>query len=663
IRGEIGSAARLPPVVDIKETDHSTAFTAFESWIPAGRIDRFIWSWVEHSSPYTAWGVEKTFTDEHRFIFPKPAAATQLSQICLRIEGTQTLPGGQEVSVAGGTTCSPSVVGVEMDVPVWFGPITLPIWRPGVADDAVLRNVIAAHASLQAGVPGKEPWAGKVVVYFADWKRDKPLDSLNAALARAKKTSTLTVIVVLPAGAFDRSRREIESKLPAQGERRALVQFTEDDEGGWTKMFAVAKLPSAYLVNAKRQFVWKHEGGPNPAELAAAIDQHQVPTSEPRFRPLRLQLSRGDPPPDISFKTDAGEEFVLHRFIRREVLLNFWQSWSAPCLAELSRLQRLHEGRGKAPFIVAFHGGNNRDAIKEIRKRLGLTFPMVQDSQQQIAQQFGVRCWPTTVLIGVDGRTEQIQFGVAHEHATPSSRSHRLIGNEIMAKGLVAFVLLAGLAAAGAAQAQSYPTRTITLTVTAAAGGVTDVVARALGQRLAEAWGQQVVIENKGGAAHVVGAQSVAKATPDGYSLLVAEAGTFTINPTLYAKGKLPYDAEEDFIPITGIVRINQALLGRVSLPAGRVRGLIALAKTKPGEPPYGAAGVGSAPHMNMLLFASMAGVKLEAVHYRGAAPALTDVIAGHVDLMSVSVSLALPPFRAGQIKIFGIGRSKRLAP
>src|SRR5215472_4353384 len=95
-----------------------------------------------------------------------------------------------------------------------------------------------------------------------------------------------------------------------------------------------------------------------------------------------------------------------------------------------------------------------------------------------------------------------------------------------MAKGLVAFVLLAGLAAAGAAQAQSYPTRTITLTVTAAAGGVTDVVARAFGQRLAEAWGQQVVIENKGGAAHVVGAQSVAKATPDGYSLLVAEAGT-----------------------------------------------------------------------------------------------------------------------------------------
>jgi tripartite-type tricarboxylate transporter receptor subunit TctC len=223
--------------------------------------------------------------------------------------------------------------------------------------------------------------------------------------------------------------------------------------------------------------------------------------------------------------------------------------------------------------------------------------------------------------------------------------------------------LLAALAGATAAQAQSYPARTITLTVTAAAGGVTDVVARALGQRLAEAWGQQVVIENKGGAAHVVGAQSVAKAAPDGYSLLVAEAGTFAINPTLYGKGKLPYDEERDFIPITAIVRINQALLAHPSLPANNVREVIELAKKKPGELTYGTAGVGSAPHMNMVLFESMAGVKLQPVHYRGAAPALTDVMAGHVNLMSVSVSLALPPFRTGQIKIFGIGSSKRLAP
>jgi tripartite-type tricarboxylate transporter receptor subunit TctC len=224
-----------------------------------------------------------------------------------------------------------------------------------------------------------------------------------------------------------------------------------------------------------------------------------------------------------------------------------------------------------------------------------------------------------------------------------------------------AAILLACLGVPAAASAQSYPTRPITITVTAAAGGVTDVVARALGQRLSETWGQQVVIENKGGAAHVVGAQSVAKAAPDGYSLLVAEAGTFTINPTLYGNGKLPYDEEKDFIPITGIVRINQALLGHPSLPANDVRELIELARKTPGELTYGTAGIGSAPHMNMVLFESMAGVKLVPVHYRGAAPALTDVIAGHVNLMSVSVSLALPPFRTGQIKIFGVGSGKRM--
>jgi len=232
-----------------------------------------------------------------------------------------------------------------------------------------------------------------------------------------------------------------------------------------------------------------------------------------------------------------------------------------------------------------------------------------------------------------------------------------------MTRPLGAMILLACLAGSTAAQAQSYPTRTITLTVTAAAGGVTDVVARALGQRLSESWGQQVVIENKGGAAHVLGAQAVAKATPDGYSLLVAEAGTFTINPTLYGKGKLPYDEEKDFAPITGIVRINQALLGQATLPANNVSELIALAKSKPGVLTFGTAGVGSAPHMNMILFESMSGVKLQPIHYRGAAPALTDVMAGHVDLMSVSVSLALPPHRAGKIKIFGIGSDKRLAP
>src|SRR5262249_18518534 len=119
-------------------------------------------------------------------------------------------------------------------------------------------------------------------------------------------------------------------------------------------------------------------------------------------------------------------------------------------------------------------------------------------------------------------------------------------------------VSLTGVLAVGPAQAQSYPSRPITLVVTAAAGGVTDVVARAFGQKPSEDWGQQVIVENKGGAAHVTGASAVAKAAPDGHTLMIAEAGTFTINPAIYPKGKLPYDEKTDFTPVTGLVRINQ---------------------------------------------------------------------------------------------------------
>lgn len=216
----------------------------------------------------------------------------------------------------------------------------------------------------------------------------------------------------------------------------------------------------------------------------------------------------------------------------------------------------------------------------------------------------------------------------------------------------------------GAAWAQtppSYPQRPITLIVTAAPGGVTDVTARALAQGMTKDWGQPVVVENRGGAAHILGAEAVAKAAPDGYTLMVAEAGTFTINPTIYPKGKLPYDTDTAFVPISGLVRINQALLANRTLPVSNAAQLIALAKQKPGQLTFGTAGIGSAPHMNIELFENMAGVKFTPVHYRGAVPALNDLRSGTVNLMSVSVSLALPPAKAGEIKILGIGSAKRL--
>lgn len=227
-------------------------------------------------------------------------------------------------------------------------------------------------------------------------------------------------------------------------------------------------------------------------------------------------------------------------------------------------------------------------------------------------------------------------------------------------------IVLGGLLTAGAADAQAgpptWPTRPVTIIVTAAPGGVTDVVARAVGQRLSVMWGQPVIIENKGGAGHILGAQAVARAAPDGHTLLMAEAATYVLNPSLYARDKLGYDVHRDLVPITGLVRINQGIAASNALPVADIRGLIALARAKPGRLTYGTASIGSALHVNMLKFENMAGVKLQAVHYRGAAPALNDVMAGHIDLICVSLSLLVPPFRDHRLKILAVGGRHRIA-
>jgi tripartite-type tricarboxylate transporter receptor subunit TctC len=183
-------------------------------------------------------------------------------------------------------------------------------------------------------------------------------------------------------------------------------------------------------------------------------------------------------------------------------------------------------------------------------------------------------------------------------------------------------------------------------------------MARLIAQRFTTAWGQQAIVENRGGANHAIGAAMVGKAVPDGHSMMVAAETVFVINPTLHA-GKLPYDVS-DFAPVTGLVRINQGLLAHPSLPANNIAELIALAKQKPGEITYGSSGLGAAGHVNVALLESMAGIKLAPVHYRGATPALNDVLAGHIMLTSVSLSASVPPYRAGKAKLLAIGSLQR---
>jgi tripartite-type tricarboxylate transporter receptor subunit TctC len=226
----------------------------------------------------------------------------------------------------------------------------------------------------------------------------------------------------------------------------------------------------------------------------------------------------------------------------------------------------------------------------------------------------------------------------------------------ILAPLLASILLLAGLPAA---RADTYPAKPITVVVPAAPGGVTDLIARALGERLSTNLGQPVVIENKPGASNQLAAEMVARAAPDGYTLLVSPEATFVINPYLFSK--LHYDPAKDFVPVAGLISIHQALIANPALPAQNVGELIALAKRKPGGLNYGTYGVGSTGHLNMEMFQRMAGVNLVAIHYKGATPALTDVIAGNIQLMFISVGSAVQPLQAGEIKVLAVGSRERL--
>jgi tripartite-type tricarboxylate transporter receptor subunit TctC len=212
-----------------------------------------------------------------------------------------------------------------------------------------------------------------------------------------------------------------------------------------------------------------------------------------------------------------------------------------------------------------------------------------------------------------------------------------------------------------AASAQPYPSRPIHIIVPFAAGGITDVIGRALGQRLAEAFGQQVVVENKpGGGTGQVGTEYVAKSAPDGYTLLVTADATFVTAPHVY--GKLPYDALNDFVPITALGISPQALVVHPSLPARTVGELVELAKSKPGAINYGTFGIGSSGHLNIILIEGMTGTKFTPVHYRGAAPGITDLIGGHIQMMIVSIGLVRQAWQAGQLKVLGFGSTSRIA-
>src|SRR5262249_34639316 len=190
-------------------------------------------------------------------------------------------------------------------------------------------------------------------------------------------------------------RSDLEVKLRAVSDLFAgRLMVTVDEEGGWSRAFAVAGRPSGHLVNARRQFAWSSSGDIEPAAMAAALDKHLLPAPAPRSHALQPKVygcgCHGAP--DIICEDVRGERFALDQMGGRNVILNFFQSWSAPCIRELQRLQALQEKRpkGGGPYVVAFHGGNDEKALADLRKRHGLSFSLVQDRDHVMPRQYGI---------------------------------------------------------------------------------------------------------------------------------------------------------------------------------------------------------------------------------------------------------------------------------
>ena len=215
---------------------------------------------------------------------------------------------------------------------------------------------------------------------------------------------------------------------------------------------------------------------------------------------------------------------------------------------------------------------------------------------------------------------------------------------------LVASVLMA-LASATAAQ-QAYPNKAIRFIVPFPPGGSTDPLARIVGQKLTEAWAQQVLIDNRPGGNTVIGTEALVKSPPDGYTILYA-GSTHIINSLLYHN--LPYDSIKDFAPVTTLTRSQYVLVLHPSVPANNLQEFIALAKSKPGQLDYGTSGTGNPNHLAMELFSQMTGIKMQHVPYKGAAPAVVDLLSGRVQVFCSVPASFIPYIQSGRLKAIGI--------
>jgi peroxiredoxin len=424
LQGTITTGGRLEAVAEFTANATGDAFTALKSWIPAGTIDRFVWSWVT-GPKWFPWAQQThNVAEEHRFVFEKPDDLPADTHVCLLIEGSQVMSGAGLAPVVGGETCKVDSIDLTWVMPSNWVRVMTPIWTPDPPWELPLEEAITGHVDLLAHGRRTSGPGANAIVHFAGDKWSESLPALAEAIqqqAHAKRDAPIALFLVLADKAFGERRSVFERELePLQRGFSGRLWLTEDYEHGWSRTFGLKRGPATFLMNGNGEFVWHHSGAVDSKLLAVALDRHLVSGGTLRTRPIRLNVKPGDLAPDALITHADGARLALRKLRGRRLILNFWKSWSTPCLKQLERLQRLREetAADRATIYAICDGGSAAD-VELVRRERDLTLTLVPDQERTVSQRYGIACWPTTVYIRGDGLVEQIEHGAASHRAPP----------------------------------------------------------------------------------------------------------------------------------------------------------------------------------------------------------------------------------------------------
>ncbi|HEY5741372.1 MAG TPA: TlpA disulfide reductase family protein, partial [Terrimicrobiaceae bacterium] len=443
LRGTFTASQRPSVVVDVAETPDGKALPAFKSWIPAGTVEKYVWSWVsqDSSKPAVPWsGTEHEVSSQHRFIFkpqsiapppgpekppPKAPLPWEIYQMCLLIEGKQHRATSGIAAVVGGETChveKPDWVAV---VPSWWETLLLvPVWGPDPGPEEILESAIVGHINVR--VQGQAANANSAsIIHFPDLQSAPPLPVLGEALLRSKhKDSSVPVVVVLPRGSFQDAKSVVEKKLGTfPRELQSPLAITEDYEESWSRAFEPTDGSATYLLSGQGKLVWKSTGPLDSASFASALDEHATAGLHRRSRMLHLAVRSGEPAPDLNFGSGQSAGPSLSRLRGQHVLLLFWKSCSRPCLVELRRMQHVHKQRERTDIVViAIADGEDAQRTAEIGREHKLGFTLIPDPERRFSRQYGVNCWPTIVSINEHGLVDFVHSGITHERPAAGDR-------------------------------------------------------------------------------------------------------------------------------------------------------------------------------------------------------------------------------------------------